>query len=71
MKTELIGRRIELVYCSDPYTRLQPGSLGTIEFEDDLGTVFVRWDSGSSLGLVPGGPSFEQCVIVGIGDGEA
>ena len=54
MKTELIGKRIELVYCSDPYTRLQPGSQGTVDFVDDLGTVFVRWDSGSSLGLVPG-----------------
>lgn len=46
------GDRVELVACQDPYTRLQPGDRGTVEFTDDTGTVFVRWDSGAALGLV-------------------
>jgi uncharacterized protein DUF4314 len=37
------GDRIELVACSDPCTRLLPGERGTVEFVDDLGTVFVQW----------------------------
>ncbi|RPI12112.1 MAG: DUF4314 domain-containing protein, partial [Actinobacteria bacterium] len=35
------GRRVRLVYCSDPYTPLTPGTEGTITFVDDLGTVHV------------------------------
>lgn len=38
----------------DPYTKLLAGDEGTISFVDDLGTLHVRWDSGSTLGLIPG-----------------
>lgn len=48
------GTRIELVSMSDPYTTLKPGDRGTVNFVDDTGTVFVDWDSGSSLGAVYG-----------------
>lgn len=44
-------RRVRLVQCNDPYTKLKPGSEGTVLFEDDLGTLHVKWDSGSTLGL--------------------
>lgn len=47
------GKRVRLVYCSDPYTPLTPGTEGTISFVDDLGTVHVDWDNGSKLGMVP------------------
>jgi len=46
------GDRVRLVSCSDPYTRLRPGDVGTVTFIDDLGTVHVKWDSGASLGIV-------------------
>ena len=48
------GARVELVSMNDPYTKLKPGDLGTIDFVDDTGTVFVKWDSGSNLGAVFG-----------------
>lgn len=48
----LVGKRIKLVRCNDAYTRLEPGSLGTVDSVDDAGTVHVRWDSGAVLGLV-------------------
>lgn len=47
-----VGDRVRLVRCDDPYTRLQPGELGTVRFIDDTGTVHVAWDSGSHLGMV-------------------
>jgi hypothetical protein len=50
----LIGRRIELVDCTDEFTPMTPGTKGTISYIDDIGTVFVNWDNGSALGLVPG-----------------
>jgi len=52
--SELIGRRVRLIACDVRLTSLQPGHTGTIEQVDSLGTVHVRWDSGASLGLVPG-----------------
>ena len=48
------GDRIELIYTSDPFTSLSPGAQGTVLFVDDIGTIHVRWDNGSRLGLVPG-----------------
>jgi hypothetical protein len=48
------GDRVELVYTSDPATRLQPGDRGTVRSVDGLGTLHVRWDNGSRLGPVPG-----------------
>ncbi len=50
----LIGKKVELIKCTDEYTKIQPGSLGTISSIDDAGTVFVNWDNGSRLGLIPG-----------------
>ena len=39
---------------ADPYTDLQPGTVGTVGFVDDSGTVHVNWDSGHTLGMVLG-----------------
>jgi hypothetical protein len=48
------GLRVELVSMDDPYSKLRPGDRGTVAFVDDTGTVFVKWDCGSSLGVVYG-----------------
>lgn len=48
------GCRVELVSMEDPYSKLKPGDRGTVNFVDDTATVFVNWDSGSSLGIVYG-----------------
>lgn len=48
----LVGRRIRLVNCGDTLSILQPGCLGTVTSIDDVGTVHVNWDNGSTLGLV-------------------
>lgn len=47
----LIGKRVKLQYTNDPYTNLKQGDEGVIDFVDDTGTVSVKWDNGSSLGL--------------------
>lgn len=51
-ESALIGKRVRLVRCTDAYTRLDPGTEGTVDFVDSMGTVFVKWDNGSRLGLV-------------------
>ena len=45
------GKRVKLVRCNDPYTRLRPGALGTVLMVDAMGTVHVNWDNGACLGL--------------------
>ena len=56
------GVRVELVHMDDPYnTKLFPGSRGTVKCVDDMGTIHVRWDCGSSLGVVYGEDS---CKVV-------
>lgn len=52
MTAVAVGDRVELVYCSDLWTTIQPGTQGTVAFIDDLGTVHVKWDDGRRLGLV-------------------
>ena len=50
-----IGCRVELVQMNDPYsTKLKPGCRGTVISVDDIGTIHVNWDCGSSLGVVYG-----------------
>ena len=48
------GTRVMLIRLSDPYTNLRQGDRGTVTFVDDIGTIHVRWDCGSSLGVVFG-----------------
>ena len=49
------GTRVELVHMDDPFnTKLTPGCRGTVRTVDDIGTIHVRWDCGSGLGVVYG-----------------
>lgn len=53
------GDRVRLISCPDPYTSIAPGTEGTVDFVDALGTVHITWDDGHSLGLVPGEDAWE------------
>lgn len=54
MKTKeiLVGKRVRLISVNDPYTKLKYGDEGVVTNIDCMGTVFVKWDNGSHLGLV-------------------
>ena len=50
-----VGARVELIHMDDPYNKkLVPGCKGTVRLVDDMGTIHVSWDCGSSLGVVYG-----------------
>ena len=56
------GTRVELIHMNDPWnTRLHEGCRGTVGAVDDIGTIHVAWDCGSSLGVVYGEDS---CKVV-------
>lgn len=48
------GTRVELLRMNDTYSDLSRGATGTVISVDDIGTIHVSWDSGSSLGIVYG-----------------
>lgn len=47
------GCRVSLDNMSDPYAP-PVGTKGTVLCVDDIGTIHVAWDTGSSLGVVYG-----------------
>ena len=47
------GTRVWLV-CMDDVQAAPVGTEGTVFSVDDMGTVHVRWDNGSTLGAVFG-----------------
>ena len=52
------GTRLRLLSMDDPYHPLPRGTEGTVKLVDDIGSIFVKWDNGSGLALVPGVDNF-------------
>lgn len=52
------GTRLELISMDDPYAPVPPGARGTVQYVDDMAQIGMKWDSGSSLSLIPGEDSF-------------
>jgi hypothetical protein len=46
------GDRVRLTRCTDERTQPEPGMLGTVISADENGDVHVRWDDGSTSGIV-------------------
>lgn len=60
MKKYPEGTRVELISMNDVQAPPK-GTLGTVFYVDDIGTVHVRWDNGLSLGVVYGE---DECRVV-------
>lgn len=54
------GSRVQLDSMEDPHSP-PIGTLGTVIAVDDIGTIHVAWDTGSSLGIAYGE---DHCHIV-------
>ena len=52
------GTVLELVSMDDAQAP-EPGTKGKVIYVDDIGTIHVQWDNGSSLGLIYGEDSFK------------
>lgn len=64
----LKGKRVELVFTDDKYTKLRPGSKGTVygryTVKDHKGRMLqdvldVKWDNGSNLSLIIGKDAYK------------
>lgn len=49
-----VGCTVELIEMCDPYRDMPAGLRGMVTHVDDTGTVFAKWENGSSLGAVYG-----------------
>lgn len=52
------GTRIRLNSMEDPYAPILPGTEGEVDFVDDEGQIFMKWNNGRTLPLAPGKDSF-------------
>ena len=39
--------------------QMQEGLMGTVRFVDDIGSIHVNWENGSTLALIPDEDDFE------------
>ena len=53
------GTKIELIKMYDLTNLIEEGTKGEVDFVDDIGTIHVSWETGSSLGLVVGTDEFK------------
>lgn len=51
-RTLPVGTRLELTEDMDDIQGLKSGSQGVVSFIDDIGTIHMKWDNGSTLGIV-------------------
>ena len=52
------GTRIRLNSMDDPWHPIPAGMEGEVDFVDDAGQIFMKWDNGRTLPLAPGEDSF-------------
>lgn len=52
------GTRICLDSMGNDPNLIPSGTKGTVQFVDDIGTVFCKFDNGRSLGVIPGKDGF-------------
>lgn len=57
------GTRVECLSMMDPFAPVPSGTRGTVFHVDDMATIHVNWDNGSSLGLVRGEDSFRKLSV--------
>ncbi len=54
------GCRIQLDDMQDPYSPVPPGTCGTFQMVDSSGHIYMEWDNGRMLSLIPGMDSFHR-----------
>ena len=46
------GTRLQLISMEDPHG-VPEGTVGEVDFIDDAGQIHMKWETGSSLALIP------------------
>ena len=54
-----VGTRLQLIRMDDEQAP-PPGTEGSVRGVDDIGSILMSWDNGSSLNLIPGEDDFVE-----------
>lgn len=54
------GYKVRLIKMNDPFAP-PIGTTGVIRYVDDIGTIHVKWENGSGLGVVYGKDVIKRC----------
>ena len=54
------GTRVMLLNMTDPHAPVPPGTRGTVDLVDTIGSLQLTWDNGRSLALIPGEDTFRK-----------
>jgi hypothetical protein len=52
LRAKYVGKRIKCIWMNDPHP-VEPQTKGTVDHVDDIGTLYVKWDDGRTLGIIP------------------
>ena len=58
-KQYTIGTKIQLISMRDEKYPILPGTIGEVTHIDDMGSIHMKWQNGSSLALIPEIDSFQ------------
>ena len=54
-----VGTKIQLISMRNEEYHVLPGTIGEVKWVDDIGSIHMRWENGSSLALIPEIDSFK------------
>lgn len=54
------GYKVRLIKMDDPFAP-PIGTTGIVKYVDDIGTIHVKWENGSGLGVVYGEDVVKRC----------
>lgn len=54
-----LGTKIQLISMHDEKYPVLPGTMGEVTHIDDMGSIHMKWENGSSLAIIPEVDSFK------------
>lgn len=57
-----VGTKIQLISMRNEKYPILPGTIGEVTHIDDMGSIHMKWQNGSSLALIPEVDSFKAVV---------
>ena len=54
-----VGTKIQLISMRDEKYPVLPGTMGEVTHIDDMGSIHMKWENGSSLAIIPEVDSFK------------
>ena len=54
-----IGTKLQMITMRNEKYPIPPGTVGEVTHIDDLGSIHMKWQNGSSLALIPEVDSFK------------